>query len=139
MCNMVNSAIDEPLAQAIWQEIASHKQGAQLNSLKLHPRSLMSRCNSHVGLFILPHIMRSYLLTPDPRDDSKKIQAVELGRQARSAPSADVLGPIELKMFRTIWPASSDDEDEEEDWRQDWHSMPLDFGVVEPAELNEAL
>ncbi|CAG9979390.1 unnamed protein product [Clonostachys byssicola] len=83
---LINSAVDETLARAIWSTICQHKVGRRLESLRLW--------TTGGGVFgndrqeapsLFTSLSRSWSITRVPRDDKEVISVEELGRRAREA------------------------------------------------------
>uniref|UniRef100_A0A8H7NL51 Uncharacterized protein n=1 Tax=Bionectria ochroleuca TaxID=29856 RepID=A0A8H7NL51_BIOOC len=83
---LINSAVDETLARAIWGTICQHKVGRRLESLRLW--------TTGGGVFgndrqetpsLFTSLSRSWSITRLPRDDMEAITVEELGRRAREA------------------------------------------------------
>jgi hypothetical protein len=132
---LINSALDETLARAIFNCISNARHAFPLEYLKLH--------SSGGGEFGGPVSMdasgleqainslgREWLLTRSPRDDSgDKVIAREIGKRSREESEGRKLHPMNqaawLKVepvFRRIWPER---EDGTGDWHKDWYSWPL--------------
>ncbi|CAH0014638.1 unnamed protein product [Clonostachys rhizophaga] len=83
---LINSAVDETLARAIWGTICQHKVGRRLESLRLW--------TTGGGVFgndrqeapsLFTSLSRSWSITRLPRDDMEVISVEELGRFGREA------------------------------------------------------
>lgn len=142
----MNCAVDESLARSIWDTICRVKEGKQLESLKLFTTGGGNFGNtsgySDMSDFI-DHLSRSWLIRRSVRDDESKITVRELGRQAREARdrnSKDLFARRRaspdlsssrgnsvfsdrsaVHIFRRVWSPNEDSED----WREDWASLPL--------------
>lgn len=132
ICNaFINSAMDEPLAQAIFQRISADQSCSShtLERLELHSSGGQFFGNGismpGPARDVIQHIGRSWLLERNQRDDRRhEISAKELNRENRKhfgIPEMihdEAIGLI----FRRIWPRTSNGPD---DWQNDWHGLPL--------------
>jgi hypothetical protein len=134
---LINSALDETLARAIFNCISSRKahDAFPLEYLKLSSSggSVFGRVSS-MGLpglrQVVLNISRTWLLVRSARDDCRDtVIARELGRRAREANEASNTHPsyhaawLDVEpVFRRIWPERQDSSG---DWRDDWYSWPL--------------
>lgn len=145
----INCAVDEMLAQSIWDTICQGKVGKPLESLKLWTKGggeFGNGSRQSAIMKIVDNLSRSWLIERDVRDDNNIILR-ELGRRAREirdqegrevnrrareffdqeardnnnpqAPEARETDP--MRVFRRIWPRKEGSED----WREDWASFPL--------------
>lgn len=149
--NLMNAAIDEPLARSIWDAISANKVGRPLQSLKITTtggiclgadRFLMS-----LLAHMVDHLSRSYLLTRSVRDDSDEVSVRELGERAREArgelsrDSQYKHGPrysspeTDLEIFHRIWPVKQGSRD----WREDWSSLPLQISADHDNHVSSAV
>lgn len=153
----LNCAVDETLARAIWDVVASGRAGRPLRSLRLGPRGGLQYGQSRIpGGFAaaIQHLRRGYLLERSVRDDDRDADtggaaaptAVELEREAREAwderqreERRDYLGRYaEMHPGQPLPPPSTHLEEVLQrlwpakegsyDWRDDWESLPLDLG-----------
>jgi len=145
---LINSAVDENLALAIFQCVASGKtpQDLPLNSLRLRAYGGgyfgFPGENVHLVAQGLPDVIEeighSWRISRHPRDDCPgQLVAKDLTSGNPNAQSNYELGPEGLMnggqwledqpgvlgkwmepVFRRLWPG-------EGDWRQEWHSFPL--------------
>lgn len=126
----MNCAVDEALARSIWDTICQHKDGVQLQSLKLWttgggefgtftPRALYSD--------VIDHLSRSWLIK---RAVGDVIEVREMGRRAREMDDEEMIGWFTsdeaqdsylMRILRRIWPRKEGSRD----WRDDWSSLPL--------------
>ncbi|KAI1841126.1 hypothetical protein JX266_012661 [Neoarthrinium moseri] len=139
---LVNSAVDERLARAIWDTISTARVGRPLKSLKLWAHSGASFGDSSYQtdlMNMIQHLSRAYLVERSVRDDDDSISVQELGKRAREARDemerqrerdierrwgdkrTDERPGLALQIFRRIWPARNGSQD----WRADWESLPL--------------
>jgi hypothetical protein len=124
---LINCAVDETLARAIWDAVGRNKAGKQLTRLKLQT----SGGGEHGGGFfpswvadISRNLSRSWLIQPCPRHDEKGVIVKELGKRAREVDDAKMrnrqfMEPSEV--FEEIWPRKEGSES----WQDDWSSFPL--------------
>ncbi|KAF3480681.1 uncharacterized protein GIQ15_06028 [Arthroderma uncinatum] len=128
---LINAAVDEPLALAIYREIIQGKPRNMptLQCVKLHVSGAyeLASTRGHLGLSsIIDVIGRSWEISRNPtrRDDCDDVVVQEVGRQEREERikvwsewnGSDILEEL---VFREIWP------EETGDWKTDWHSFPL--------------
>ncbi|VUC28687.1 unnamed protein product [Clonostachys rosea] len=86
---LINSAVDETLARAIWDTICQHKVGRRLESLRLWTTGGGVFGNDRQeAQSLLATLSRSWLITRLPRDDEEVISVEELGKRAREASEA---------------------------------------------------
>ena len=134
---LINSAIDEILARAIFNTISSRKarDSSPLESLKLSPggyRNFYGRWDMRRGALpdTLTHMSRSWLLLQSQRDDCRD-KVIAWNRhgpesendraQYRMLSRRDALSTVE-QAYRRLWPGSQDSTGY---WGDDWHSWPL--------------
>lgn len=134
---LINSALDETLARAIFNYISNSKahHALPLEYLRLHSSGggefggLVSMDASGLKQAI-DSLGREWLLTRSLRDDSRdKVISREIGKRSREEYEGRKFHPIDraawLKVepvFRRIWPEM---EDGTGDWHKDWYSWPL--------------
>ena len=134
---LINSALDETLARAIFNCISSGKPhgASRLEQLKLQPKGGANFGEPFMecvrGLReAVASIGRSWVLVRSVRDDCPDIvTATEFNRRQRELSDSvdidkdarDVLANVE-EVFRTLWPARQGATGK---WQNDWHSWPL--------------
>ncbi|KAK5731519.1 hypothetical protein LTR17_011317 [Elasticomyces elasticus] len=128
---LINSAVDEHLAESIFREIRrSRPAGAiTLQKLELHVAGGLTAFGYNDGTYedftnnLLRVLGRSWVCEQHPRDDMQdQILTKELGQLAREQAEKDIgskLWEYET-VVRRIWPKGEDD-----DWRKDWRSFSL--------------
>ena len=127
----MNSALDEPLAHAIFETVSAAKPPGAL-SLERSEINVTGGYNVdldslHCGITtVLKHMMRRYLIERNPRDDCRsQLIVTELDRHGREKAEAWGRLPLEGEVeaiFRRIWPAKGGVGG---NWRDDWSSLPL--------------
>ncbi|KAK7959714.1 uncharacterized protein PG986_004568 [Apiospora aurea] len=147
---LLNRAVDEVLARAIWDVVAAGRpRQSPLHSLRLRPRGGpdFGPGGEGCGLeYTIEHLQRSYLVERSVRDDDTAPRVVELGRTEREArdesrtesdrdyrrrwaqshpgePSPPEATHLE-ELLRRMWPAKGGSQD----WRDNWESVPLELG-----------
>ncbi|KAK8062570.1 amino acid permease family protein [Apiospora hydei] len=149
---LLNRAVDEALARAIWDVVAAGRPWqSPLRSLRLRPRGGpdFGPAGERCGLeYTIEHLQRSYLVERSVRDDDAAPRVVELGRKEREARDEsrtesdrdyrrrwaeshpDESSPPEAtyleEVLRRMWPAKGDSLD----WRDNWESLPLELGKI---------
>ena len=134
--NLLNSAVDENLARSIW-DLMHAKRERELDVLKILTRGSTFYWPRHSDFpDVIRNISRSYLLTPNERDDSNEIEAIEIGKEAREERDTytrelqerarfwDGIGEYgedTISIFTSLWPI----KDMFSDWRIAWCSRPL--------------
>jgi len=124
----INSALDAPLALAIFDVIARSKPA---NSFALEELTLLSTGGGEFGALtrergsdaVFRNISRSWKMR---RGEGERVVAVEVGVAERERLEG-LLGETTLqsnveKVFRRIWPVRG----EGGDWRGDWFGLPLE-------------
>lgn len=121
----LNCAVDETLAQAIWNTIRRNKMGVQIQTLRLWTiggvefgGALDDRDKIHV----VENLSRSWLF----ERVRGRINVRELGRRARERRDEKELARESteaVQIFRRIWPRKKGCE--LVNWREDWASLPL--------------
>ncbi len=138
---LINSALDETLARAIFQTISTSKarNAFPLEYLKLRPIGggvfgkaiYLPGLSGSDGLAgVLSNIGRSWLLVRNPRDDCRvEVIAKQLGWREREGNKAGGYRPLSQALkpiFRKIWPKKQDTTGAwHDDWYNDWYSWPL--------------
>lgn len=143
---LMNCAVDETLARAIWETICQSKAGQKLESLKLWTTG-GCHWGNYLGdsriLDVVANLSRSWLIERVAQDDENIINVRELGRRAREVRDqertdrykryveyrkdivmelSDVAEKYEaVRVFRRVWPRKKGSKD----WREDWSSIPL--------------
>lgn len=128
---LINSALDEPLARAIFTRISSEKSH---DALPLESLTLRSTDGADFGGLprmgtsgldqAVRNLGRSWLLVRSPRDDCRDmVLAREPGRCSREAMEVHNNGPLRRTswrnvepVFQRLWPAGLDSTG---DWRDD--------------------
>ncbi|KAK7964024.1 hypothetical protein PG996_008288 [Apiospora saccharicola] len=155
MKTLLNCAMDEALARAIWDVMATGKAGRPLRSLQLGLRdgpAYRGRGNSGGFGVVTEHLQRAYLLECSVRDDVPAVAAaptvVELGREKREAgDERDRWNRRDyLRRYAEMHPGEPPPpmwasncmgevlrrlwpkKKGSYDWRDDWESLPLDLG-----------
>ncbi|KAK7911839.1 hypothetical protein PG985_014320 [Apiospora marii] len=155
MVALLNCALDETLARAIWDVVAGGKAGRPLRSLRLGPRggtAYGQRGTSGGFKTVLEHLQRGYLLERSVRDDDADTgraatpTVVELDRKAREAWDEQQRESRRdyIRRYAEIHPAQPSPppstcleevlkrlwpaKEGSYDWRDDWESLPLDMG-----------
>jgi len=135
---LINSAVDEKLAIAIFRAISAAKsdRSLPLERLEVHPDS---RCKWTLHCFgmnwmglgtdwmdVMQHIERSWLVKrryPGLGSDELSASQIQPDRVGMwTCPPKTLKEPTEL-IFRRVWPVHPGTEG---DWQKDWHSFPLD-------------
>jgi hypothetical protein len=125
---LINGALDEKLARAIFDAISmsKSKNAIKLESLKV---TIIGVCEFGIengarpGGFgdIVTAISHSWCIHRNPRDDSRdKLMALDMGNEGWRFGKPQPLGPDEAAVFHRVWPSSGSG-----DWIDDWHSFPL--------------
>ncbi|KAK8112908.1 hypothetical protein PG984_013434 [Apiospora sp. TS-2023a] len=155
MKTLLNCALDETLARAIWDVIATRKVGRPLRSLQLGLRDGPAyRGRGTSGRFgaVTEHLQRAYLLERNVRDDAFAAAAapmvVELDREKREArderdresrrdylrryaemhPGEPLPPPWVSNCMGEVLRRLWPKKEGSYDWRDDWESLPLDLG-----------
>lgn len=126
----MNCAVDGALARSIWDTISQHKDGVQLQSLKLYTTSggEFGKYTTHsVHDDVIDHLSRSWLIK---RVVGDVIEVREMGRRERKMDDEETTGCFRsdeaqdsyvMRILRRIWPRKEGSRD----WRDDWSSLPL--------------
>lgn len=129
---LIDSAVDEELARAIFDAISKNKtsDAVPLDSLGVLP--MVEFCRGRRALVrgypqILENLSRWWLLVRDPRDTHRQeIHAKEIGQDISfsSWKHDEELTPEEslAAVFSRLWPGSQENKFW---WRDNWHSLPL--------------
>ncbi|EFR00625.1 hypothetical protein MGYG_03631 [Nannizzia gypsea CBS 118893] len=134
---MINAAVDEQLARAIYQEIengsSNNGKHPALQCVKFYVTGA-GEFNEYYGNIYITPVVRSIgrswelIRNPSRRDDSADVVAIqELDREAREAFDKETkefrrwngVMDIQELVFREIWPEKT------RSWQTDWHSFPL--------------
>ncbi|KAI9371141.1 hypothetical protein BJX61DRAFT_512463 [Aspergillus egyptiacus] len=133
---LINAAMDETLARAIWDLIATNQTTHRLQDLRLVPFGL--HYFPHDEQYLLSHFSRSYLLRRYNGHGSLRIE--EIGKQAWTVWRAEYLpGGVDEEQYRLperldsllheLWPAGPGPDG----WLSGWTSFPLQTGPIGPA------
>ncbi len=134
---LINCAVDEALARAIWHIVSARERGRQFSRLLI-----TSGGTKTVRLldmyYWIRHMSRSYLFTRCIRDDQNSFDVLEIGKEAREELEEEEGGgwqqwcPLvnygRIKTaFGELWPLKTGN------WRHDWSSRPLEM-ISDPSE-----
>lgn len=124
----MNCAVDEALARSIWDTISRHKDGVQLQCLKLWTTSggeFGKATVRSVYDHVIDHLSRSWLIK---RVVGDVIEVSEMCRRAREMDDEEMVewfrsdrDSYVVRILRRIWPRKEGSRD----WRDDWSSLPL--------------
>ncbi len=139
---LIDSAVDEKLAVAIFRAVSQGKKASNsgiaavpLETLSIRvmgggcigARPLMERTTCYELRPYLCSMERCWQVDRDPRDDRRGVlHAVEVGRDSRLRVD-DIVRRAKrncwiLPIFRQIWPEKA----EGSNWYDDWESLPLE-------------
>lgn len=126
--NLSNSAVDATLAKAIFRVIVSSTSSTSppLGMLKIRAtRAVQIGLMSSKGGIetVMKEILRSWIVTPSPRDDEVGVLIAADMASAQSARRSEeppyLRGDVE-HIFHRVWPSKRTG-----DWRDDYESLPL--------------
>lgn len=120
-----NLAVDETLARAIYKEVSSSGCAATLERLSLEPNIAHSQviyCDEFSPW--LEWVARSWLITRDVvRDHEAVVREIGVSYNGTEYCREDLEEYVDkngVDIWSTLWPSKGGD------WRDEWHSFPLD-------------
>jgi hypothetical protein len=129
----INWALDESLARSIFKTVSSGKTpGAPLLE-KMHifveGAFVFSNYNIFESAFreVAEHMRQSWLVQRNSRDDCRdEVLVTSLVPKHKVNPYVSSLGYSEHReIFESIWPEDTTGSRGDTDWRDNWHSFPL--------------
>lgn len=141
---LINAAVDEKLARAIWDRIATNQPSGRLSSMTITPKEpgYFGPITSPFELEIrVENLARSFLVTKNATSSSgssevKVIETTKEEREERDECQRQIVARLESwgceihdddvhLVFERIWPPKPGSRD----WRDDWSSWPLEPSI----------